>query len=91
MRTWAVVVLDVAVDTSKPAGSLVVDVVAAAAQFESRRIGERVRTVHAVRKAQGLRAVSDRSRSENTFTSVPLQATQSCRLTFESRRVSITI
>jgi DNA invertase Pin-like site-specific DNA recombinase len=55
-KGWKVVVLDVEVDTTTAAGRLVVDVVSAAAQFESRRIGERVKGVHAVRKAQGKRA-----------------------------------
>lgn len=55
-RGWGVVVLDVDVDTTTAAGRLVVDVVSAAAQFESRRIGERVRAVHALRRAQGKRA-----------------------------------
>lgn len=55
-KGWSVVVLDVDVDTTTAAGRLVVDVVSAAAQFESRRIGERVRAAHAVRKAQGKRA-----------------------------------
>lgn len=53
---WKVCVLDVDVDTTTAAGRLVVDVVAAAAQFESKRIGERVRDAHAVRRAQGKRA-----------------------------------
>jgi DNA invertase Pin-like site-specific DNA recombinase len=55
-KGWKVVLLDVDVDTSSAAGRLVVDVVSAAAQFESKRIGERVRDAHAVRKAQGKRA-----------------------------------
>ena len=55
-KGWKVCVLDVDVDTTTAAGRLVVDVVAAAAQFESKRIGERVRDAHAVRKAQGKRA-----------------------------------
>ena len=55
-KGWAVVVLDCDVDTTTAAGRLVVDVVSAAAQFESRRIGERVRAVHQIRRAQGKRA-----------------------------------
>jgi DNA invertase Pin-like site-specific DNA recombinase len=55
-RGWKIVLLDVDVDTTTAAGRLVVDVVAAAAQFESKRIGERVRDTHAVRRAQGKRA-----------------------------------
>ena len=50
---WAVVVLDVDVDTTTAAGRLVVDVVNTAAAFESRRIGERVKAAHALRKSQG--------------------------------------
>lgn len=55
-RGWKVVVLDVDVDTTTAAGRLVVEVVSAAASFESRRIGERAKAVHAVRRAQGKRA-----------------------------------
>ena len=55
-KGWKVCVLDVDVDTTTAAGRLVVDVVAAAAQFESKRIGERVSDAHAVRRAQGKRA-----------------------------------
>jgi DNA invertase Pin-like site-specific DNA recombinase len=55
-KGWKIVVLDVDVDTSTAAGRLVVDVVSAAAQFESKRIGERVRDAHAVRRSQGKRA-----------------------------------
>jgi DNA invertase Pin-like site-specific DNA recombinase len=56
-RGWQVTVLDVSgVDTTQAAGRLVVEVVGAAAAFESRRIGERVRSAHAVRRARGERA-----------------------------------
>ena len=55
-RGWKVVVLDVDVDTTSAAGRLVVEVVSAAAAFESRRIGERVKATHAIRRAQGKRA-----------------------------------
>jgi DNA invertase Pin-like site-specific DNA recombinase len=55
-KGWSVVVLDVDVDTTTAAGRLVVDVVSAAAQFESKRIGERVREVHARRRTEGKRA-----------------------------------
>jgi DNA invertase Pin-like site-specific DNA recombinase len=55
-KGWKVVVLDVEVDTTTAAGRLVVEVVSAAASFESRRTGERQKAVHAVRRAQGKRA-----------------------------------
>lgn len=54
-KGWALVVLDADVDTTTAAGRLLVDVVSAAAAFESRRIGERVKAVHAVRRSRGLR------------------------------------
>lgn len=55
-KGWKLVVLDADVDTTTAAGRLLVDVVSAAASFESRRIGERVKSVHAVRRSQGKRA-----------------------------------
>lgn len=55
-KGWGLVVCDVDVDTTTAAGRLVVDVVSAAAQFESKRIGERVREVHARRRTEGKRA-----------------------------------
>ena len=55
-KGWKLVVLDADVDTTTAAGRLLVDVVSAAASFESRRIGERAKSVHAVRRAQGKRA-----------------------------------
>ncbi len=55
-KVWKLVVLDADVDTTTAAGRLLVDVVSAAASFESRRIGERQRAVHAVRRSQGKRA-----------------------------------
>lgn len=55
-KSWKIVVLDVEVDTTTAAGRLVVEVVSAAASFESRRIGERQKAVHAVRRSQGKRA-----------------------------------
>lgn len=55
-KGWKVVVLDVDLDSTTAAGRLVVEVVSAAASFESRRIGERVKDVHARRRAQGKRA-----------------------------------
>lgn len=54
-KGWKLVVLNADVDTTTAAGRLLVDVVSAAASFESRRIGERAKSVHAVRRSQGKR------------------------------------
>jgi DNA invertase Pin-like site-specific DNA recombinase len=55
-KGWKVLALDMDVDTTTAAGRMVAQMVAVVAEFESQRIGERVREVHAVRKAQGKRA-----------------------------------
>jgi len=55
-RGWSLVVLDADVDTSSPAGEFVANMLASAAQFERRRIGERVAGAHRVRRSQGKRA-----------------------------------
>lgn len=52
---WALVVLDVGADTSTPAGEMLVNVMAAFAQYERRLIGQRTRDGLAVKRAQGVR------------------------------------
>lgn len=54
-RGWALIALDLGVDTTTPAGELVASVMAAVAQWERRAIGERTREALAVRRAQGVR------------------------------------
>jgi putative DNA-invertase from lambdoid prophage Rac len=46
-------ILDIGVDTSSPVGRLIAGIIAAVAEWESRRIGERIRDAHAERRAQG--------------------------------------
>ena len=55
-KGWGVVVLDVDVDTTKAAGEFIVNVLASAAQFERRLIGDRVKAAHAQRRLRGQRA-----------------------------------
>jgi DNA invertase Pin-like site-specific DNA recombinase len=52
---WAVIALDLGVDTTTPAGELVANVMAAVAQWERRAIGERTRAALAVRRREGVR------------------------------------
>jgi DNA invertase Pin-like site-specific DNA recombinase len=54
-KSWRLVVLDVDVDTATPSGEFLVSVMAAAAQFERRIIGQRTRDALAQRKAEGVR------------------------------------
>ena len=55
-RGWALVALDLGVDTSTSTGELVANVMMSVAQWERRRIGERVEDTHAQRHRRGLRA-----------------------------------
>jgi DNA invertase Pin-like site-specific DNA recombinase len=52
---WALVTLDLGVDTSSPQGELMANVFATFAQFERRLIGQRTKDALAVKKAQGYR------------------------------------
>ncbi len=54
-RGWALVALDVGVDTSTPQGEMVANVMATFAQFERRLIGLRTKEALAVRRAEGVR------------------------------------
>lgn len=64
METWRARgiyahLLDVGVDTSTPVGELVIGVMSAIAQWESRRIGERIREAKAAARARGRIASSN--------------------------------
>lgn len=52
---WALVILDLGVDTTTPSGEMVANVMATFAQFERRLIGQRTKDALLVKKAQGTR------------------------------------
>jgi DNA invertase Pin-like site-specific DNA recombinase len=52
---WAIVILDLGVDTTTPSGEMIANVMATFAQFERRLIGERTKDALAVKKRQGVR------------------------------------
>lgn len=54
-QEWTVAVLDADVDTSTPSGEFLVNVLAAAAQYERRIIGARTRDALAQRRREGVR------------------------------------
>lgn len=53
-KGWALVALDLGVDTTTPSGEMLANVLAVFAQFERRLIGQRTRDALAVRRAQGV-------------------------------------
>jgi DNA invertase Pin-like site-specific DNA recombinase len=52
---WALVALDVAVDTSTPSGEAMANMLATFAQFERRLISQRTKEALAMKKASGVR------------------------------------
>jgi DNA invertase Pin-like site-specific DNA recombinase len=58
---WALICLDLGVDTSTAAGEVMANVLAAFAQFERRLIGERTKAALAVKKAEGVQIGRPRS------------------------------
>lgn len=52
---WALVALDIGIDTTTPQGEMVANVMATFAQFERRLIGERTREALAAKRSQGIR------------------------------------
>ena len=60
-RGWAIIALDLGVDTATPAGEMMANVLATFAQFERRLIGQRTRDALAAKKAQGVRLGRPRS------------------------------
>ncbi len=58
---WALVILDLGVDTTTPSGEMIANVMATFAQFERRLIGQRTKDALAVKKSQGVKLGRPRS------------------------------
>lgn len=58
---WALVILDLGVDTTTPSGEMIANVMATFAQFERRMIGQRTKDALAVKKGQGVKLGRPRS------------------------------
>lgn len=65
LKKWAVVALDLNVDTTTPAGEMMANVLATFAHFERRLIGQRTKDALAVKKAQGVRLGRPQTLPEN--------------------------
>lgn len=66
-RGWALIALDIGVDTTTPQGSMVANVMASFAQFERDLIRQRTREALAVKKRQGVRLGRPRTTSAATL------------------------
>jgi DNA invertase Pin-like site-specific DNA recombinase len=62
---WALVALDIGVDTTTPSGEMIANVMATFAQFERRMIGQRTKDALAVKKGQGVKLGRPRSVSDH--------------------------
>lgn len=54
-ESWALVILDLGMDTTTPSGEMVANVMASFAQFERKLIGQRTKDALAEKKRQGVR------------------------------------
>lgn len=63
---WAIVALDLGVDTTTPSGEMMANVLAVFAQFERRLIGQRTKDALAQKRAAGVRLGRPRSLSVST-------------------------
>jgi DNA invertase Pin-like site-specific DNA recombinase len=54
-KRWALVALDLGVDTTTPQGEMMANILATFAQFERRLIGQRTKEALAIKRAQGVR------------------------------------
>lgn len=70
---WALVALDLGVDTTTPAGEMMASVVASVAQYERRLIGQRTREGLAAKRLQGVRIGRPRSLPESTVARIVLE------------------
>jgi len=67
---WALVALDLGVDTSTPQGELVASVLATFAQFERRLIGQRTKEALAELKSQGVKLGRPRTIADEAMTRI---------------------
>lgn len=69
-KGWALVALDLGVDTTTPSGEMMANVLAVFAQFERRLIGQRTREALAIKRQQGVRLGRPRVLSPETVSQI---------------------
>lgn len=78
---WNLVALDLGIDLSTPAGEFLASVMASAAQWERRIIGQRTREALAAKKAQGVRLGRASSLPLSTVQRIQRERTEGATLT----------
>jgi len=73
---WALVALDVAVDTSTPSGEAMANMLATFSQFERRLISQRTKEALAVKKASGVRLGRPRTMPQSVVRRIQRQRAQ---------------
>ncbi len=69
-KGWALIALDLGVDTSTPSGELMANVLATFAQFERRLIGQRTKDALAVKRAEGVQLGRPRTLDDKIVASI---------------------
>jgi len=70
---WALVALDLGVDTTTPAGEMMANVMATFAQFERRLIGARTKDALAIKRSQGVRLGRPRTLDQHVVDRIAAQ------------------
>jgi len=87
-RGWNLVALDLGIDLSTPAGEFMANVMASAAQWERKIIGQRTKDALAVRRAQGVRLGRPRSLSGEITGRIEREHRQGVSLSEIARRLN---
>jgi DNA invertase Pin-like site-specific DNA recombinase len=87
-KGWALVALDLGVDTSTPSGEMMASVLAVFAQFERRLIGQRTREALAVKRSQGVRLGRPRSLPDEVRSRIRAEAKAGSSLSAIARELN---
>jgi len=88
-KGWALVALDLGVDTTTPSGEMMANVLAVFAQFERRLIGQRTREALAVKRQRGVRLGRPRVMSASTVAEIHRLRSQGKSLAAIAERLNL--
>jgi len=85
---WALVALDIGVDTTTPSGEMMANVLAVFAQFERRLVGQRTREALAVKRQQGIRLGRPRALHASTVALIRRRSARGMSLATIARKLN---